>query len=364
VLRIAALLLLAKSAIAAPVWLVVEGSCPDAEMLRPAIAERLSSVEITSEPVSGARAVVVSDLGDEWRVVVDGVARKIADPARDCTARVAAAAVLLVLALEPPRVVVPPPQPSLPPPVIAPAVAVPSPRLPRLELELFLGGGIGYVEGGTTTDVAWQGTAMLRGLGYVPQPVLTSGVAFQPLHYGVGIYARVSEPISLGVRLRIGHTLINNADAAAAHQLPDFATRPTTDAVALFRMRVAFVRGRVHPFVSFGIGGGVLRHNIDLSSASAPDGSDPLVDRYTAAAYTVVPPAGSPINRVCPTPTNCIDTVSMGNFFMTLSSGVYFDVARGKKSLLRVVLEVEMQGAVPTLGANCDFRLGIEPAFL
>ena len=139
--------------------------------------------------------------------------------------------------------------------------------------------------------------------------------------------------------------------------------KPDSDFSIMARVRLSWGDGRVHPLFGAGIGGGEIRHLVDLSSVNA---SRPLVDDATAIRSAHYPPGQLPpdqVSRVCPGAT-CIDTVTMEQLLFSLSAGTYFDLVVSPRAQLRLVLEAEtIVAAHPSVGLNYDFHAGFEAAF-
>jgi hypothetical protein len=151
---------------------VADGACPDADLLARALAPVLGDARLAFDagaPEQAAAAAArshaqVTDLGDRYRVAIDGVEREIEDPARDCLERARVAAVFIALN----RHEAPSPAPT--PPAREPAPAKESapadePERTRFGVQLFgagayapetSGGAPGGGAGMWLADGAWR----------------------------------------------------------------------------------------------------------------------------------------------------------------------------------------------------------------
>jgi len=234
---------------------------------------------------------------------------------------------------------------------------------PWLELQAALGTSVGILVHdeflGNQTDIAYQGNQTYHD--YEPIPIQQTGYAPQYLHAVLGAAVRIRPHWSFGLRARIGAPIGNNATSVGNAPLGNPVSPVGADLAMLANMRVSFLEGPVHPFISFGAGGGWIHHLLQLSPA---DPASPYVDATTAHYYTGFnSPAkpGQPVNRVC-AKDPCVDTVMMGYGFLTGSFGMAFDLVREPKTPVRLLVETEVQLAGPVMGANFDFRLGLEVA--
>src|SRR3954467_11327936 len=100
----------ARAASPPPIRLQVSGACPSATALATSLVPLVSGRAVLDGPATDPSATVVmlEDLGSSYRITVSGRARDLRDEARDCDERAGEAAVLLALALEPPRFPAPP----------------------------------------------------------------------------------------------------------------------------------------------------------------------------------------------------------------------------------------------------------------
>jgi hypothetical protein len=128
------------------------------------------------------------------------------------------------------------------------------------------------------------------------------------------------------------------------------------------RLRYRFLDSRFHPYIQASLGGGEIRHALDISSAE-PTGANghPLVDQYTAS-HGIIDPAK--IQEVCANHANCVDTIALGYFFVGAGAGLWYDVA----SHFALILDLNMLGAIGTgdhqSGFNIDVSAGIGAHFL
>jgi hypothetical protein len=234
-----------------------------------------------------------------------------------------------------------------------------------------LGTGFGYEPKGNHTEVAWQYQPSTDS--YVQQPVGSDGAALSPLHVDVELGTMITRHLTIGVLGRFqvltganAHTtLINNMGGAPT-------TRATGAVAALLRVRYLFLEGRVHPYIHLDIGGGQIRHYLDVTSA----GSDtiPLVDSYTADQYNnnidnsrvsntgQITKGNQP---VCPSGgQTCTDSIALGYFLIGGGAGLWIDFL---PSTARVnpafILDLNLLGAIgvggPQTGMNLDIAAGI-----
>jgi hypothetical protein len=327
--RTALALLLSAQATAAPpsvVYLTEQSACPDTATLTKALRERLSRFDVSIAPAIGALPVAVVDLGDRYRVIIDGVVRDFADPSRDCDERAAEATVFIALTLEPPSLpptsLPPPPLPPEPsPPLVLVKPAQPTRARPhRLEIQALIGTSLGLASPWATTDN-----------GHL---AISSGVMSEPLHWSIAVSARLSQAVSLGLQVRMGHPLFANAGSSPS--VADFSL--------LLRNRFAFGTGKAHPFVSAGLGWGWIHHVVDVTSAT-------------------IPPVGGQ-QALCPSTGSCYDTTTMSQLLISGSAGLLVDLLPKGKRGLAVIMETELEMPLwSQFGANFDFHIGLESQF-
>jgi hypothetical protein len=242
-----------------------------------------------------------------------------------------------------------------------------------------LGAGMGYEPPGNQTEVAWQYVPpdnMGGGDHYQRQNVGSGGIAWAPLHVAFELGAFVVKNFSLSLLGRFEVYTAANAET----QITGMQNRPTrkaTGAVAGFvRARYRFLDGRVHPYVHLDLGGGEIRHTLDISVSQAmtmQPGFHPLVDRYTADTYNngdrALDAQGHPtgqttafgIQRVCPSDTSCSDTITTGYLFIGGGAGLWIDVHR----YLAFIVDLNLLGAIAggQNAMNIDLNLGFGAHF-
>ena len=132
------------------------------------------------------------------------------------------------------------------------------------------GFGFGVEPAGNHTEVAWQfqtqGTNANR---FIQQPVGATGIAVAPFHLAVEIgYLITPKLLALDLRpLPVRHRR-QRRDGARRPAWTSGATTKAFGAVAvLARARYRFLEGRFHPYIHVDIGGGEIRHVLDISSA-------------------------------------------------------------------------------------------------
>jgi hypothetical protein len=236
---------------------------------------------------------------------------------------------------------------------------------------IFVEPGFGFgVEGaGNHTEVAWQFQTMgPHAQSYVPQPVGTTGVVIAPFHLAAELGYLFNNHWAVSVLGRF--QLVTGANAQTVGANVQAPTTKAFGAIAfLARARYRFLDGRFHPYVHVDIGGGDIRHMLDITSAESD--AHPLVDAYTANSYN----AGNKsvtLQSVCPPKTNpaaanpptCTDTIALGYFLLGGGAGIWYDVA----SHFAVILDLNLLGAVGTgdhqSGLNIDVQAGVGVHFL
>ena len=239
----------------------------------------------------------------------------------------------------------------------------------RMFVNLMPGFGIGYHPGGNTTEVAWQlkttnGTTQYQRAA-VDQP---GGVAIAPFHISVEIGGMITKGFSLSVLGRF--ELITGANAQTSTtddgSSPMGGTTKAGGAVSGFvRARYRFLGGKFHPYIHVDLGGGEIRHALNLSAAQTLD--KPLVDEATARTFNDDPTAGANINKqlVCPGSGGCYDTLKLGLVFVGGGLGISYDVWK----YIAVMLDVNVLGAIGVgpggqSGMNIDVQLGVGAHFL
>jgi hypothetical protein len=234
-----------------------------------------------------------------------------------------------------------------------------------------LGTGFGYEPAGNHTEVAWQYQPPPTDQ-FVQQNVGSGGVAFSPLFVGVEAGVRVAAGFALSVvgrfQVYTGANAETQSPLATGMQPVSTTSKATGAAAGWLRARYNFLDGRVHPYVHADIGGGEIRHVLDISQ---PMGVPPLVDQYTANQYNggnqATPKSGmiaAPGNQtVCANAQSCSDTIALGYFLAGGGVGLWIDVQK----YLALILDVTVLGAVglgsDQGGMNIDFSLGFGAHF-
>jgi len=236
-------------------------------------------------------------------------------------------------------------------------------KLHRFFFFIMPGFGFGYEPAGNVTEVAWQLQPGTPGK-YVRQNVGAGGVAIAPFHLALEIGGMVTKNFSISAMARF--QLVTGANAETQDflnaQFP--ATGKATGAISGFlRFRYRFLDGIFHPYVALTIGGGQIRHSLDVTIA----GGDALVDRGTAEDFNT--PGGASITNpalrqaVCPAMGSCIDSISLGYFFIGGGGGVWVDVWK----YIGVIFDINLLGAIGTgegqSGMNIDLNIGVGAHF-
>jgi hypothetical protein len=227
------------------------------------------------------------------------------------------------------------------------------------------GFGFGVEPAGNHTEVAYQ----FQNQGphantYIQQPVGSTGIAVAPFHLAVEVGYLVTPRLSLSVFGRF--QLVTGANAQTVQtSTTTGATSKAFGAVAvLARARYRFLDGRFHPYVHVDIGGGEIRHVLDISSAEST--AHPLVDKYSADSWNASNGTLDPslLQEVCSNHSNCSDTISLGYFLLGGGAGIWYDFA----SHFAFILDVNLLGAVGTgsrqSGFNIDVQAGLGAHFL
>jgi hypothetical protein len=237
----------------------------------------------------------------------------------------------------------------------------------RLFVFVMPGFGFGYHPGGNTTEVAWQLKSNAQGQVLYQRAAVDSpgGVAIAPFHIGVELGGMVTRALSLSLLGRFEVVTGANAQTVRTEtgEPPMGGTTKAGGAVAGFiRARYRFLSGKLHPYVHVDIGGGEIRHALNLAQAQTAD--KPLVDEATARAYNDDPSAT--INRqiVCAETANCYDSMRMGLLFIGGGAGLWYDVHK----YIGLVLDLNVLGAIGVgngqSGMNIDVQLGVGAHFL
>jgi hypothetical protein len=222
------------------------------------------------------------------------------------------------------------------------------------------GFGFGVESSGNHTEVAWQYQKSTKT--YIQQPVGTTGVCIAPFHLALEIGYAITRHWSVSLFGRFQLVTAANAETQRTTGMEQQATTKAFGAVAgLARLRYRFLEGRFHPYLQFNIGGGEIRHVLDISSAQSTD--FPLVDKYTAQQLN----AGNNVNPqqlVCPSPNSCSDTIALGLFLIGGGAGIWYDIG----SHLAFIFDINVLGAIGTAGrqtgSNIDVQIGLGAHFL
>jgi hypothetical protein len=223
------------------------------------------------------------------------------------------------------------------------------------------GFGFGVEPAGNHTEVAWQ--YQTNTMKYVPQPVGATGIAVAPFHLAVEVGYLITPKISVSLFGRF--QLVTGANAETVHTgMESGATTKAFGAVAaLVRARYLFLEGRFHPYVHVDLGGGEIRHQLDITSAQSD--ANPLVDKYSADQWNMGAITDkTQLQGVCGNPKSCSDTISLGYLFIGGGGGIWYDFA----SHFAFILDVNLLGAIGTSdrqsGFNIDVQAGLGAHFL
>jgi hypothetical protein len=227
------------------------------------------------------------------------------------------------------------------------------------------GFGFGVEPSGNHTEVAWQyQTAGANAMKYIQQPVGSTGIAVAPFHLAAEVGYLITPRFSLSLLGRF--QLVTGANAETVRTgMEQGATTKAFGAVAGFvRARYRFLEGRFHPYIHVDLGGGEIRHVLDISSAESDD--KPLVDKFTADEWN----GGRTMDlatyqqEVCGNHRNCSDTISLGFVFIGGGAGIWYDFA----SHFAFILDVNLLGAIGVSdrqsGFNIDVQAGLGAHFL
>jgi hypothetical protein len=231
------------------------------------------------------------------------------------------------------------------------------------------GFGFGVEPAGNHTEVAWQFQTQGPHMGnYIQQPVGATGIAVAPFHLAVELGYLITPKISLSVVGRFQLVTGANAETVRVTGMEQGATTKAFGAVAvLARARYRFLEGRFHPYIQVNVGGGEIRHVLDISSAEGDPsaGGHALVDNFSAQQWNmgnITDP--SMLQEVCRNHKNCSDTISLGYFLIGGGGGIWYDFA----SHFAFILDVNLLGAVGTgdrqSGFNIDVQAGLGAHFL
>jgi hypothetical protein len=244
----------------------------------------------------------------------------------------------------------------------------------RMFFHLMAGTGIGVELAGNQYEVSYQYHSEIKG--YSPLSVSQSGLAPAPLHGALELGVNINRHIALSLIGRLQGTLINNADSSDDQSMKDFGggtSKATTAFAGMLRFRYNFGEGRFKPGVHLGVGGGQIRHVLDISDANSPN---PLVDQTTALFYQTSGPGGMPqdpyslkppvkLNPVCLDKNPCYDNIAIGYVLTSVGGSLYYDVSTWKNGGFGIILDVAAIFAFGgQFGINIDAQLGIGAHFL
>ena len=226
------------------------------------------------------------------------------------------------------------------------------------------GFGFGVEPAGNHTEVAWQYQTQGPHMNtFIQQPVGATGIAVAPFHLAVELGYLITPKFSVSLFGRFQLVTGANAQTVPGPMVNGATTKAFGAVAVLARARYRFLEGRFHPYVHVDIGGGEIRHVLDISSAESD--SHPLVDKYSADAWNAgqITDMGS-LQQVCANHSNCSDTISLGYLFIGGGAGIWYDFA----SHFAFILDVNLLGAVGTSdrqsGFNIDVQAGIGAHFL
>lgn len=233
------------------------------------------------------------------------------------------------------------------------------------------GFGFGVEPAGNHTEVAWQfQTQGANAQRFIQQPVGSTGIAVAPFHLAVEVGYLVTPKLSLSVFGRFQLVTGANAQTVIRTGMEQGATTKAFGAVAvLARARYRFLEGRFHPYVHVDIGGGEIRHVLDISSAEGePPNGHALVDKFTADTWNANPTDQTTLQmyqqEICSNHKSCSDTISLGYLFIGGGAGIWYDFA----SHFAFILDVNLLGGIGTSdrqsGFNIDVQAGIGAHFL
>jgi hypothetical protein len=234
-------------------------------------------------------------------------------------------------------------------------------RFDRLFIFAMPGFGFGYQPTGNRTEVAWQLQTVGSGSNYAPTGVAApGGVTIAPFHFALEVGGLVTRHVSLSVLGRFQLLTGANADSSAA--LDQKGARRATSAVSgFFRARYLFLENRFHPFLHVDVGGGEIRHALDLSRAAA---NESLVDRFAAESSHSIDKSRLQMHTVCAAAASCTDSILLGYLFVGGGAGLWYDVAKH----LVLLLDVNLLGALglgpAQRGLNVDVQIGLGARFL
>lgn len=227
-------------------------------------------------------------------------------------------------------------------------------------VNLMLGTGLGIEPAGNHYEVAYEYSPTLQR--YQPLTVKQAGIATSPLHGALEIGGNINRHIAVSALLRVEGTLFNNAESADKESRPlgkGILKAPAAIA-SLARVRYNFGEGRLWPSVHVGIGGGQIRHVLNISDANSA--KYPLVDSVTAKYYASSNPYGGAkptINQVCLYKKSCYDNITIGYLLAAVGGGVYYDLVKFRNGGFGVLADASLIFAFgDQFGVNLDIQAG------
>lgn len=226
------------------------------------------------------------------------------------------------------------------------------------------GFGFGVEPAGNHTEVAWQ--FQTNSMTFTRQPVGSTGVAVAPFHLAVEAGYLITSRVSISLLGRFQLATGANAETVRNGSVQGATTKAFGAVAAMVRARYRFLEGRFHPYVHVDLGGGEIRHVLDISSAESDE--HPLVDKYTADRWNGGDRDLASFNmyqqQVCGNHRNCSDTIAIGYVLLGGGAGIWYDFA----AHFAFILDVNLLGAIRTSdrqsGFNIDVQAGLGAHFL
>ena len=237
----------------------------------------------------------------------------------------------------------------------------------RLFANLMIGTGIGVQMAGNQYEVAYQFHGDVQR--FLPLSVSSSGTATSPLHGALELGVNLDRHLALSVIARLEGTLFNNAESVdqidPKVHLGGGTSKGTSAFAALARFRYTFGEGRFRPGVHVGLGGGEIRHVLDITGAGTA--ASPLVDFATADTYDRNPPfqpGSSRVNYVCQDKVPCYDTIRLGYVMASVGGSVYYELATFRNGGVGLILDAAAIFAFSEqFGLNIDIQAGLASHF-
>lgn len=232
------------------------------------------------------------------------------------------------------------------------------------------GFGFGVEPAGNHTEVAWQFQTQGANMNhFIQQPVGATGIAVAPFHLAVELGYLITPKLSLSIFGRFQFVTGANAETVRTGMEQGATTKAFGAVAVLARARYRFLEGRFHPYIHVDLGGGEIRHVLDISSAEGePPNGHPLVDKFTADTWNASPTDQTTLQmyqqEVCANHKSCSDTISLGYLFIGGGAGIWYDFA----SHFAFILDVNLLGGIGTSdrqsGFNIDVQAGLGAHFL